>query len=250
MLFLPWQTSGVTVVRTAREQARAAIVRATKQAALEQLARTGAAGLSMRAVARELGLASSALYRYFPSRDALLTALIVDGYNQAGEAAETAEQLARVDGADAGARWLAVCRAIRSWAVSQPHLYALVYGSPVPGYAAPQDTIEPAIRLSRVMARVLLDAAASAELRPPTRPLVGLPLVSAGVIEVAGGVPAPPYEDLLERSVVLLVALFGAVSYLLFGHLHKALLDDDAWFDAAMAVAAEGVGLLLPLGPA
>lgn len=239
----------MTVVHSARERARADVVRAVKEAALAQLATTGAAGLSLRAVARELGLASSALYRYFPSRDALLTALIVDGYDAVGAAAEQADVGAVAAGADSGARWLAVCRAVRGWALAQPHLYGLVYGSPVPGYAAPQDTVGPAIRLSLVMARVLHDAVGTGDLRPPTRPLVGLPLVAPDLVNVAGGIPAPPYEDLLERSLVLLVALFGAISYLLFGHLHLALLDDDAWFDAAMAVAAEGVGLLIPLGP-
>lgn len=65
--------------------------------------------------------------------------------------------------------------------------------------------------------------------------------------ELAGGWPEAPYEDVLDRSLVLLTALTGTISYLLFGHLHQALTDDAAWFDIAMAVAAEGVGLVLPL---
>src|ERR1700688_2336774 len=90
--------------RTARERARAELSREIKEEARRQLAAVGANGLSLRAVARELGMVSSALYRYYPSRDDLLPALIIDAYNALGEAAEAA-----VAGPGAGggrARWL------------------------------------------------------------------------------------------------------------------------------------------------
>src|SRR6204780_4082549 len=111
--------------RTARERARVELTREIKEEARRQLAATGANGLSLRAVARELGMVSSALYRYYPSRDDLLTALIIDAYNAIGEAAETAIASA-VPGGDAGparARWIAACHAIRDWARSRPHEY-------------------------------------------------------------------------------------------------------------------------------
>ena len=87
-------------------------------------------------------MVSSAIYRYFPSRDDLLTALIIDGYNAIGEAAEQAE--AACPAGDFAGRWRAVGQAIRDWALAHPHEYALVYGSPVPGYRAPEQTIGPA----------------------------------------------------------------------------------------------------------
>ena len=74
--------------RTARERVRAELTREITEVARRQLAAEGAAGLSLRAVARELGMVSSAIYRYFPSRDDLLTALIIDAYDAIGEAAE------------------------------------------------------------------------------------------------------------------------------------------------------------------
>ena len=237
----------MSVVKQARERARSDVVDAIKATASEHLARSGAPGLSLRAVARDLGLVSSALYRYFPSRDALLTALIVDAYDAVGEVAEGADAAAVAGGADPGARWLEVCRAVRRWARDAPHEYALVYGTPVPGYSAPGDTVEPAVRLSRVMAAVVTAAAADGSLRPPRRPLPGPRLVTGAVTDLAGGVPGPPYEDLLERTLVLLTGLIGTTSSLQFGHLHGALVDDEAWFDQAMAVLAEGVGLELPL---
>src|SRR5579859_6882260 len=116
--------------RTARERARAELTREIKEEARRQLAEVGANGLSLRAVARELGMVSSALYRYYPSRDDLLTALIIDAYNALGDAAERA--IAATAGPSAR-QWLAACHAVRGWAVSRPHEYALIYGSPVPG---------------------------------------------------------------------------------------------------------------------
>ncbi len=70
--------------RTARERVRAELIREITEIARRQLATEGAAGLSLRAVAREMGMVSSAIYRYFPNRDDLLTTLIIDGYNAVG----------------------------------------------------------------------------------------------------------------------------------------------------------------------
>src|ERR1700688_3623533 len=106
---------------------------------------TDGANLSLRAVARDMGMVSSALYRYFASRDDLLTALIVDAYNALGEIVEAADT-AVTDRDDLRERWLAVARAVRGWALANPSEYALLYGSPVPGYKAPQDTIPAAVR--------------------------------------------------------------------------------------------------------
>src|SRR3954465_4125271 len=85
----------VRVSPTARERVRAELTAEITDAARRQLASVGAAGLSLRAVARELGMASSALYRYFPSRDELLTRLIVDGYDDLGAAGEAADDPSR-----------------------------------------------------------------------------------------------------------------------------------------------------------
>ncbi len=122
-------TATESASRTARERARAELTREIKEAARRQLAAQGAQGLSLRAVARELGMVSSALYRYFPSRDELLTALIIDAYDALGSAAEAAS--AGLPAAEVRGRWRAVCGAMRDWALAHPHEYALIYGSPV-----------------------------------------------------------------------------------------------------------------------
>ena len=101
----------VDVPRTARARARADITREIVQCARRHLDSEGAAGLSLRAVARELGMVSSAVYRYVPSRDALLTMLLLEGYAGLGATAEAAEGRARRS--DLDGRFLRTCRATR-----------------------------------------------------------------------------------------------------------------------------------------
>src|SRR5436305_12725507 len=121
-----------------RARVRAEMTEEIKAVARRHLAAEGA-DLSLRAVARDMGMVSSALYRYFPSRDELLTALIIDAYNAIGEAAETGA--AAYD--DLTGRWCGACRGVRAWAVAHPREYALIYGSTIPGYVAPRDTVAP-----------------------------------------------------------------------------------------------------------
>ena len=113
----------------------------------QHVARDGAAALSLRSIARDLGMAPSALYRYFDGRDALLSALILGAYEALASEAERAADRAERDvpPATAGdaARWVAVPRALRGWALAHPHQWGLIFGTPVPGYQAPEDTVEP-----------------------------------------------------------------------------------------------------------
>ena len=112
----------------------------------QHLAEHGAAGLSLRAVTRDLGMVSSAVYRYVANRDELLTLLLVDAYGAQSDAVDAAVGAA----ADQpwSARVLAAAHAFREWAVREPSRYALLYGSPVPGYAAPAEvTNEPGTRV-------------------------------------------------------------------------------------------------------
>ncbi|MFZ4516999.1 MAG: TetR/AcrR family transcriptional regulator [Microthrixaceae bacterium] len=229
---------------TARERARAEMTAEITDEARRQLAEVGAAGLSLRSVARALGVASSALYRYYPSRDELLTALIIDAYDALGAAAEAADDGAVTDGAVAGERWLRVCRAVRDWARAHPHEWALVYGSPVVGYAAPVDTVEPATRIGRVLAGVAAAAMAEGLVRSPEAPLPG-PSVVEPTVAVFAGVE-PEQEDFVERAIVMWIALVGSVGFELWGHLHNVVTDHDAFFDRAMAVAADAAGITVP----
>jgi AcrR family transcriptional regulator len=261
----------VNAPRTARERARAELTREIKEEAKRQLAATGADGLSLRAVARALGMVSSALYRYYPSRDELLTALIIDAYNALGEAAEQAIALpagagaaggagaGAVGGAGAGAaggavgaaaraRWAAACYAIRDWARANPHEYALIYGSPVPGYRAPQATVGPAARVPLAFVGLLVSAAASGELtsRAPgweeSLRVDGELAVQAASLATALQTPDVP-PDALVRGVIAWTQLFGMISFELFGQFVGSFDPPDAFFAHAVAQFASFVGL-------
>ena len=116
---------------TPRSRAREQTMRDIVRIGREHLATDGAAALSLRAVARDLGLVSSAVYRYVASRDELLTLLVVDGYDELGDAVDAA--LAGVDRSDHAGRMAAIGRAVRAWGLADPATYALLFGSPVPG---------------------------------------------------------------------------------------------------------------------
>ena len=222
---------------TVRERVRAEVTAEITDAARRQLAEVGAAALSLRAVAREMGMVSSAVYRYFPSRDDLLTRLIIDGYDDLGAAAEEADDPA----AAPGTRWLAVCRAVRTWAVTHPHEYALLYGSPVPGYAAPRDTVPAAARVGVVLGRILGDAARSG-LLPESAGDRGAPLVSEETAAVLGG-DHPALDDTVRvRAILAWSALFGTISFELFGHLVGSIEDGERYFDRAMTDLAGLIG--------
>ena len=214
--------------RTARQIARTELTRAITQRAREQLGEVGPAQLSVRAVARDLGMASSAVYRYFPSRDDLLTALLVLAYDELGEAVERAEAAVRRR-QDFSARWLAFAGGFRSWSKGHPHDFALLYGSPVPGYAAPATTTGPATRVTRVLVGLLADVQAAGAAPPPHGPIPrAARRTLAGFHAYAGRAIS---DDLAYRGLAAWGGLVGAVTLELFGHLHGAVDDFDTSFD-------------------
>lgn len=225
--------------RTARAIARAELTRAILDLAGQQLAEVGPAALSVRQVARELEMASSAVYRYFPSRDALLTALIVEGYDDLGSRAEQAD--AACPAARTDLRWRAVAHAVRDWAREQPHRYALLYGSPVPGYAAPPDTIAPATRITTTLLRIVHDAeqagASPANLRPVRR------AEHAALVPITTGVEPRLSDAMAVRALMAWATLFGHVSLELFGHMHNGVLDYDAHFSQVVDQLAADLGV-------
>lgn len=213
-----------------------------KTIARRHLAERGS-DLSLRAVAREMGMVSSAVYRYFGSRDELLTALILDGYAALGDACDRAE--AAVARADLEGRWLALARGARAWATAHPAEYALLYGSPVPGYAAPQETVEQAIRPLLALVRVLRDGVDRGVLTTAGTRLprgVRADLNHIGRQPGFSGVPAA----VLARGVTAWVQLFGVLSFELFGRLPGGVTDYDAFFDLQMRSVGAVVGFAGP----
>jgi AcrR family transcriptional regulator len=221
-----------------RARMRAELTAEIKRVARQHLAEQGASSLSLRAVARELGVASSAIYRYYPNRDELLTALIVDAFDSLGEAVEDAERATRRQ--STRRRWLAICRALRSWALANPHEYGLIYGSPIPGYAAPIDTVRAATRVPIVMTTLLFEIPIASRPEPATIPSA----LRANMRQLIETLGADIPEDLMVRGLMAWTYVFGAVSFELFGHRSNVVDDHDAFFDYEMDRIAGFAGLV------
>lgn len=234
-----WHTGNVPTATGVRERNRAETMARLKEVARRHLAEYGAAALSLRAVTRELGMVSSAVYRYVAGRDELLTLLIIDAYDAVGAAAEQAA--ATSARRSPAARWLAVGSAVRDWALANPHEYALVYGSPVPGYAAPEDTIVPATRVTRALVGVVADAHQSGRIADITAPVPAALRRDLTAIAADLGVELPP--AVLARAMVAWTQLFGLISFELFGQTRNAFNDDTAVFTMAMQSMATYIGL-------
>ncbi|GAA4609267.1 TetR/AcrR family transcriptional regulator [Actinoallomurus liliacearum] len=227
--------------RTARERARSELISEIKEAARRQLSISGAQGLSLRAVARELGMVSSALYRYFANRDELLTALIIDAYEALAAEIEAADRA--VLSSDFRGRWEAACRATRRWATAHPHEYALVYGSPVPGYHAPEATIAPGSRVPTALLAIVRDAheAGALTVRTDKAPLPPTLIDQADRIAavLASAIP----HGVVIRSATAWTQLFGMITFELFGQYANSLDPADAFFDYSVARLADLIGL-------
>ena len=200
----------------------------------EHLATAGAAGLSVRAIARDLGMASSAVYRYVASRDALLTALLIDAYSELADRVELARTVA------AGQGWrrdvTAIGRATRQWALEQPARWALLYGSPVPGYHAPAElTTGPGTRVVQALFDAVGEGVASGDVTV-TKKSAAQPL-SGDLQRLAIGFDFVVDDALVLRCTVGWSIIVGAVSLEVFGQYGpNTFTDPGALFDEQISI--------------
>jgi AcrR family transcriptional regulator len=230
---------GVSTLRTARARARAEIQAQILATAREHLAAHGPGGLSLRAVARDLELVPSAVYRYFENRDVLITAMIVESYDRLGDAAEAA--LAAASRRRPAVRWMAVARAIRGWAVAHPHEYALLYGTPVPGYAAPDTTVVPGTRVSLALVQVVADAHADGLLLPVEATMSSS--VRRDMRALVDQLALAVTPEHTFRTIVAWTQLFGLLSFELFSQTRGLVSDHEAMYDDATRAMAAAIGL-------
>jgi AcrR family transcriptional regulator len=232
------------ITLTARQRARAEITAEILAAARRQLASEGAAAISLRAAARDLGMPSSGIYRYFSTREELLTRLIVEAYESVGTAAE-ASQIG-VPAGDLPARFGAACRAIRGWALAHPHEYSLVFGSPIPNYEAPEETVAAAARVPAVLGAILLDAVKKTNgARRKEIPLTdsGRRAIRPALALFSGQIPA----ERMQVGLMVWSGLFGAISFELYGHLDGSVGDSvedrEAFFESCITGWAAQAGI-------
>jgi AcrR family transcriptional regulator len=227
-----------------RERRRRQLLDEVRATARRHVAEHGAAAMSVRAVARDIGIAPSALYRYYPSRDDLLTTLIAETYveiHDVLDAAVTAALAAHPD--DLLAAWVDATAAYRDWARAHPADFALVFGSPVPGYIAPEErTREVGRRSGEPLMRILgaalqsgvvdLDAVrtAASGMSPAMREALAARGRGQG-LDVTEHLAA----GLVELALTAWSQLHGLVSVDVFGHLPPMAGFADEFFDRASA---------------
>lgn len=226
-----------------RARNRAAIESRLREVGGRHLAEHGGAALSLRAIARDMDITPSALYRYVASRDELLTILIIDAYNDLADQIDATV----VEHRTPRTRFAALATALRTWALGNRSEYALLYGSPVPGYRAPAEQTNPAGERPLMALAAIIAGTKSVPEIPGTRPKVQASATAAlGVLLDDPTVPADTVPAVLARTITVWNLLLGALSSELFEQLGP-ITDDPAAVYAG--VIDLGAGLLFGAGP-
>ncbi|GHD45639.1 TetR/AcrR family transcriptional regulator [Streptomyces galbus] len=228
-----------------RERLRAEAAQEIKTIALKHMAENGTAAVSLRAIAREMGMTAGAIYSYYDTRDDLITALVADVYNSLAQALEEA-----VAAAPEGpvAQVVAYGQAYRNWAVANPQEFRLVYGDPAPGYRVPP-----------------CSAAAEAEHRACTA-LTGVVVAAwpwAQRLHADSGYDWDDYDpefvktvrsafpDLHPAAVAVALRLWGRlhglVSLEIYGHLRPQVQDPAKLYHAELVDLTHLLGLTAPV---
>lgn len=231
--------NAIMAAKTTRAENRATMEARIRRLGREHLSTHGAAGLSLRAIARDLGVVSSAVYRYVPSRDDLLTALVVEAYSDLADTVERA--VTEHDPNRPHDRMFAACRTMRAWAVADPPRWALLYGSPVPGYAAPaEQTVGPGTRVIAMVIGELARAESAGLLTPRARPVPVELSDDFGAIRTEFG--STISDDALLVATALWSTTIGAIGLEVFGQYGPDTFSaPELLFDAQIAGALADV---------
>ncbi|MGW7319545.1 TetR/AcrR family transcriptional regulator [Streptomyces sp. NPDC054854] len=211
--------SDTAATTTPRERYRLQVRAEIKERAWEQIASAGTTALSLNKIAKIMGLSGAGLYRYFTSRDALLTELVRDAHQSL---ADTFRAVA--DEGEGDLHGLA--RALRAWALADPQRYFLVYGPPMPGYRGPADL---ATTMSEIMSHVL--GACDVAPRRESRPGYSLRLKPGEGLDRASA---------LRRAVAFWTRLHGVLSLELGGHFAGMGVDPALLYEAELDLLAAG----------
>lgn len=227
----------MTVQGSMRDRRRAETVREIKESALRQLTEIGTGGLSLRGVAREVGMTVQSIYHYFASRDELLTALVVDAHAALADAVQTAADGSR--GRPRDERLAAVMGAYRRWALEHRAEFLLVYGTPVPGYQAPPDgtTAAAARRLADGFLEVVFDGFTREEIAAIPLPGGGESLADVADRPETWSLPAGALALFLD----LRARMHGMVMLEVLDQIHPMAGHADALFATVQARVATDV---------
>jgi AcrR family transcriptional regulator len=231
----------VSPAPTRRARQRAATVGEIKALARRQLAEQGPGGLSLRAIARQMGTAPSALYRYFPSQSDLVTVLCSEAYDSLAAALAAARDAQAPD--DHAGRWAAVCHAYRRWSLDHPSDFALIFGTPLPGYHAPSEVTAAAAGRAIGVAADVYAAAVQADAADPGRAQVPIGLQTGDLWPALAADNAAAGEPALAGIVLTAWAsLLGYLVTEIFGSLTALISDTDALYQAHVRTVTLGMG--------
>ena len=230
--------------RPARQQAqeRGDMLAQIKATARQQMAEHGTPGLSLRGIARELGITAPAIYNYFPRLEDLITALIVDAFTDLADVMEAAD--AAVASERPYDHIMALCLTYRTWAMRQPTTFQLLYGNPIPGYQAPEEiTIPLARRPFLGIFRWFIRAHQTGELVIPVEYGPVPPAMSAGIAawRRSSGIEMP--DELLALLMSGWARIHGMVLLELFHHIQPLVGDGEAFYRYEMDAFARHLGL-------
>lgn len=225
-----------------RERVQQATREEIKATARRQMARDGAAALSLRAIAAEMGLTAPALYRYYKNRDELVTALIVDSFHALGAALDIAG--AACDPGDIPGQFVAMMGAYRDWALANRADFTLIYGTPLPDYHAPREITVPAvIRSTGALLALLVRAWQSGLLTEPAAGSLPEALREHFVAFGAEHLEAPVPPAILHIGIAGWAHLQGLIMLEVFGHLAPTVGDPAAFYRLAVLDELARLGL-------
>lgn len=229
----------MTAIPTRRERLRTATVAEIKSLGRQLLRLGGCTAISLRAIARDMGMTAPAIYRYFPSLDALVHELTEDLYDELREAIETARDTAPAD--DPTAQLTTMARAFRRWSIGHPTEFELIFGNPVPGVAEFEAACDSPDHAGARVGAPFLEALTRLWRQSP------FPTPPAEMIERILGPSLEPYHathdaspDHLPIEVVYVflsswTRLYGIVAMEVFGHLRWALTSMEPLFEIELA---------------
>lgn len=224
-----------------RDRYRLGTIEEIKGLARRQLAERGPGGLSLRTVARDMGVVSSALYRYFASHDDLVSALCVDAYNSMADAVTDARDAQPAD--DPTRRWWSICHRYRRWSLDERVDFTLIHGTPVPGYQAPADvTGPPAGRFASVLLGVFADAVAAGAADPNRTEMPPDLPIGALLGELLGASASDHPARLACVGLNAWASLRGFMSLEIFGSLSRLVGDTDRLYHAHVRTVMLGMG--------
>ena len=221
---------------TRRAERRVATVAEIKAAAWADMADSGSVDCSLRAVARRLGMAPSALYRYFSSREDLLTALIVDAFDQLTDTLSAAHAACRTatPPVDPGEAFVQVAAGYRRWAVTNPQRFRLVFGNPVGGYTGTPETTAASLGSTQVLLEIMADVVSAGDLHEDRLSATLSPAAAARYQQWSDALPAPLPPLALAAAITCYAALHGALQLEINGHLPPPLSGHEDVFLATM----------------